>query len=104
MTILDAIWSMMRVPAAICKSIVKICATVGMFFRVVSTAASVVLRPCTFAASQATRLFIACHSAYKWTISKANKLMKVLIILSFAILVFVVTYLYYVKLRINHEH
>ena len=30
--------------------------------------------------------------------------MKVLIILSFAILVFVVTYLYYVKLRINHEH
>jgi hypothetical protein len=50
-----------------------------------------------------TRMFIACCGAYNWAISKANKLMKMLIVLSFVILVLVVTYVFYVKLHINHE-
>ena len=103
MTILEAIWSVIRVPAVIFKGVVRVCAAFGVVVRVVSTATSVVFRPYMFAASLVTRMSIACRSGYNRAITKANKLMKMVIILSFAILVVVVTYLYYVQLHINRE-
>jgi hypothetical protein len=104
MPILEAIWSVIRVPAMIFKGAVRICATFGMFVRVVATAASIVVMPYMFTASQVTRMFIACRRACKWATSTAKNLMKVVILLvSVAILVLVMTYPYYVTLHINHK-
>jgi hypothetical protein len=93
MTVLEAMWSVIRVPVVIFKGVVRICATFGMFVRVISTAVSVVVTPYTFAAAQVTRAFIAFRSACKLAISKAKKLGKMSIVLSLATLVLVVTYL-----------
>jgi uncharacterized BrkB/YihY/UPF0761 family membrane protein len=82
----------------------RICATFRMFFRVVSTAASIVIMPCMFTAAQVTRMLIALRSALRRAMSTAKKLMKVVILLvSVAILVLVMMYLYYIRPHISHE-
>lgn len=103
MAILEAMWSVIRVPAMVFSGVGRICATFGMVVRVTSAAVSVVFIPCTFAVSLVTTTMRACESARKWAISKANKLMKMLIVLSMAILVVVVTCLCYVKFHIKYE-
>jgi hypothetical protein len=104
MTTLQAMWSVIRVPAVIFKGVLRLCATFGMFVHVILAAASVVVRPYMFAASLVTRVFRACSNAWNWAISTAKKFVKMVILLvSVAILVLVMTYLYYVKPHINHE-
>lgn len=103
MAILEAIRSLIRVSAAIFEGVARIYVIFGRFVHVISTAVSVVVTPYMFAASQLARMFSACRSAWNWTISKAKKFVKMLTVLSLALLVFVVTYLYYVRLHIKHE-
>jgi hypothetical protein len=106
MTILEAIRSLIRVPATIYRGAGRVYNITGMLVRVTSSATSALVRPYEILATVATRTLIACRRACTWAISQRGKIVKMFIIFSFlsaATLVLFVACPYYANLYINHE-